>query len=131
MIFEYNLNTKKEEMININSYVKDAIEKSGLENGTCIVYCPHTTAAITINENADPDVKTDMLSGLDDIVKVLPSFRHFEGNSTAHIKSSLIGASETLIVENKEILRGIWQGVYFMEFDGPRNRRFFVKISED
>lgn len=131
MIFEYNLNTKKEEMININSYVKDAIEKSGVENGTCIVYCPHTTAAITINENADPDVKTDMLSGLDDIVKVLPSFRHFEGNSTAHIKSSLIGASETLIIENREILRGIWQGVYFMEFDGPRNRRFFVKVSED
>lgn len=131
MIFEYSLHTKKEEMINITRQVESAVKKSNVKNGICIVYCPHTTGAITINENADPDVKSDMLLGLSDIVKELSQFRHFEGNSTAHIKSSLVGASETLIIENGKILRGIWQGFYFMEFDGPRNRRFYVKIIED
>lgn len=131
MIFKYSLHTKREEMVNITRYVEDAIEKSDVQNGTCIVYCPHTTGAITINENADPDVKSDMLLGLNDVVKELSQFKHFEGNSTAHIKSSLVGTSETLIIENGEILRGIWQGIYFMEFDGPRNRRFYVKVIKD
>lgn len=131
MIFKYKIHTQREEMVDITKYVEEAIEKSKVLNGTCLVYCPHTTGAITINENADPDVKTDILLGLNDIVKDLPQFRHMEGNSTAHIKSSLVGANELLMIEDGKIVRGIWQGVYFMEFDGPRNRTFYVKIIED
>ena len=96
-----------------------------------MVYCPHTTAAITINENADPDVKTDLISGFDKVFPDFESFRHAEGNSDAHIKSSVVGASETIIVTGGRPLLGTWQGVYFCEFDGPRNRKFYVKVMGD
>jgi secondary thiamine-phosphate synthase enzyme len=99
-----------------------------VNEGTCIVFCTHTTAAITITENADPDVKTDLVLGLDRSFPDLDSFRHAEGNSDAHIKSSTIGPSEPLLVHAGRPLLGTWQGLYFCEFDGPRTRKFYVKV---
>ena len=93
--------------------------------------CPHTTGAITINENADPDVKHDLTLGLDAAFPDRAAFRHAEGNSDAHLKCSTVGASETILIEDGKLLLGIWQGVYFCEFDGPRTRKYFVKIMED
>ncbi|MFY9474257.1 MAG: secondary thiamine-phosphate synthase enzyme YjbQ, partial [Bacillota bacterium] len=92
------------------------------------VYCPHTTAGITINENADPDVVTDMLYGLGKTCPHHPEYRHIEGNTTAHMKASIIGSSVTVIIENGRLLLGRWQGIYFCEFDGPRTRTCFVKV---
>ncbi len=128
MIFEYNLKTEKEGFYNITKYVKDALSKSNLTKGICIVYCPHTTAAITINENTDKDVERDILIGLEDTFHNRDSFKHFEGNSSAHLKSSVIGVSETIIVNNSSLVLGRWQDIYFCEFDAPRNRQFYVKI---
>ncbi|MCX7902897.1 MAG: secondary thiamine-phosphate synthase enzyme YjbQ [Caloramator sp.] len=128
---EVNIRTsKREEFINITSYVKGAIKESGVENGIAIVFVPHTTAAVTINENADPDVTIDIINGLNEIVPNLKTFRHIEGNSDAHIKASLIGSSVTVIIENGNLKLGTWQGIYFCEFDGPRLRKFYVKIIE-
>ncbi len=124
----YRLTTGKEGLYNITAPVRDAIRKSGVEAGLCVVHCPHTTAGITINENADPDVVTDMLLGLAKTFPDRPEFRHGEGNSAAHLKASCIGASVTLIVENGAPLLGTWQGVYFCEFDGPRERRYQIKV---
>ncbi|MCR4887820.1 MAG: secondary thiamine-phosphate synthase enzyme YjbQ [Ruminococcus sp.] len=128
MLFNFQLSTPKEGLVDITAEVTEAIAESGVNEGICIVYCPHTTAAITINENADPDVKTDFISGLDKSFPDLSSFRHVEGNSDAHLKSSAVGASETIIVTAGKPLLGTWQGVYFCEFDGPRNRKFYVKV---
>lgn len=128
MIFEYNLNTDKEGFYNITSYVKDALSKSNISNGICVVYCPHTTSGITINENTDKDVEKDILKGLEDTFYNRDSFNHFEGNSHAHLKSSVIGVSETIIINNGMLVLGRWQGIYFCEFDGPRTRQFYVKI---
>lgn len=128
MIFEYNLNTEYEGFYNITCYVKDAIIKSGILNGICIVYCPHTTAAITINENTDKDVERDILSCFKSCFYERDEFRHFEGNSHAHIKSSVVGVSETVIINSGMLVLGRWQGIYFCEFDGPRKRNFYVKI---
>lgn len=128
MIFEYSLNTEKEGFYNITSYVKDALSKSNIENGICIVYCPHTTSGITINENTDKDVEKDILLGLETCFYDRTEFKHFEGNSSAHLKSSVIGVSQTIIVNNKALVLGRWQGIFFCEFDGPRKRQFYVKI---
>ncbi len=128
MLFNFQLSTPKEGLVDITAEVTEAIAESGVNGGICIVSCPHTTAAITINENADPDVKTDFISGLDKSFPDLSSFRHVEGNSDAHLKSSAVGASETIIVTAGKPLLGTWQGVYFCEFDGPRNRKFYVKV---
>ena len=128
MLFNFQLSTSKEGLIDITAEVTEAIMESGVNEGICIVYCPHTTAAITINENADPDVKTDFISGLDRTFPDLASFLHAEGNSDAHLKSSVVGASELIIVSGGKPLLGTWQGVYFCEFDGPRTRKFYVKI---
>ncbi len=129
MLIELQIKTsKREELINITGKISETIKKVGTENGICLVYTPHTTAAITINENADPDVCTDMISGLERISPLDKNYRHMEGNSDAHIKSSLIGTSQTLIIKNRELKLGTWQGVYFCEFDGPRNRQAWVKI---
>ncbi len=128
MIFEYSLNTQKQGFYNITSYVKDAVSKSGIDSGICVVYCPHTTSAITINENTDKDVERDILTGLEDNFHNRDSFKHFEGNSDAHLKSSVIGVSETIIINNKSLVLGRWQGIYFCEFDGPRQRQFYVKV---
>lgn len=131
MLFNFQLKTPKEGLVDITAEVTEAISESGVNEGVCVVYCPHTTAAVTINENADPDVKTDFISGFDKVFPDFESFRHAEGNSDAHIKSSVVGASETIIVTGGRPLLGTWQGVYFCEFDGPRNRKFYVKVIGD
>ena len=120
--------TKRNEFVEITAEVRRALRASGLKSGVCVVYCPHTTAAITIQENADPDVVRDMLLWLNHhIPKDVPGFRHAEGNSDSHLKSSLIGTSVTIIVERGDLVLGRWQGVYFCEFDGPRTRTVQVQ----
>ncbi|MCL2840284.1 MAG: secondary thiamine-phosphate synthase enzyme YjbQ [Defluviitaleaceae bacterium] len=128
MLYKYQLQTTEEHMYNIIGQVREAIVKSGVVNGLVMVYCPHTTAAITINENSDPAVIQDMLLGLNKAFPDDDAFRHGEGNSAAHLKASVIGASETFILENGRLLMGSWQGIYFCEFDPPRLRLFFVKV---
>ena len=129
MLYEYKLNTDAENLIEVTAMVREAVAKSGVREGTCLVYCPHTTAGITINENADPDVVTDMLLGLAKAFPDRPEFRHAEGNSSAHLKASCVGSSATVIVDGGQLLLGTWQGIYFCEFDGPRSRRFYVQIT--
>ena len=131
MLFNFQLSTPAEGLVDITSEVTEAIRESGVLEGICVVFCPHTTAAVTINENADPDVKTDFISGLDKALPDLPTFQHSEGNSDAHIKSSVVGASELIIVKAGKPLLGTWQGIYFCEFDGPRSRKFYVKVKGD
>ncbi|MBN2810733.1 secondary thiamine-phosphate synthase enzyme YjbQ [Treponema zuelzerae] len=128
MLYEFTINTEREGMTNLTNQVYEAVRESGIQDGFCIVYCPHTTAGITINENADPDVVHDVLLGLSRAFPDTGDFLHAEGNSAAHLKSSCIGSSVTLLVQNGELLMGRWQGVYFCEFDGPRKRTFFVKV---
>jgi len=120
--------SRKSELIDITRQVKEIVEKTRVRSGLCILYVPHTTAAITLNENADPHVAQDILMGLDKIVPFHDRYLHSEGNSPAHIKASLIGFSETLFVESGELVLGTWQGIYFCEFDGPRNRTVHVKV---
>lgn len=128
MIYEYSLRTGQQNFYNVTSQIRDALRKSDVQNGICLVYCPHTTAGMTINENADPDVVTDLLFALDKIFPDRPEFRHMEGNSAAHLKASTMGSSVTVIVENGNLVLGTWQGIYFCEFDGPRTRKFYVKV---
>lgn len=128
MLFEYTLSNPREELINITPQVRDAVRQSGVSKGLCVIYCPHTTAGITINENADPDVARDILLGLDKAFPDRPEFQHAEGNSAAHLKASAVGTSQTVIVEGGRLLLGTWQGIYFCEFDPPRQRKFYVKI---
>ncbi len=128
MLKKFYLNTENEGLYNITSYVRQTVNESGVTSGIAVVFCPHTTAAITINENADPDVQTDLLFALDKTYPDRPQFRHAEGNSSAHLRSSCVGASETVIIEDGSLLLGTWQGIYFAEFDGPRKRHFFVKV---
>ena len=128
MLKRYTIKTERRGLYNITSYVRQAVTESGVQSGIAVIFCPHTTAAITINENADPDVKSDLLYALEEPFPNRPQFRHTEGNSDAHMKSSCVGASETVIIEDNELLLGTWQGIYFAEFDGPRTRNFFVKI---
>jgi len=130
MLFQFSLKTKQESFHNITVQVKEAVQKSGVTDGICVIYCPHTTAGITINENADPDVVRDMLIGLDKAFPDRQEFRHAEGNSTAHLKSSCVGTSVTVIIESGKLLLGTWQDIYFCEFDGPRSRRFYIKVSQ-
>ena len=125
---QYTLNTAKEGCYNITDEVKAAVRKSGITNGMCLVYCPHTSAGITINESADPDVVKDLLFALNKTYPDRAEFRHSEGNSAAHLKSSVIGCSVTIPVENCKLVLGTWQAVYFTEFDGPRVRKFYVKV---
>jgi secondary thiamine-phosphate synthase enzyme len=126
----FTLNTENEGFYNITSQVQETINKSGVKDGLCVVYCPHTTAGITINENADPDVVTDMLLGLREAFPDRPEFRHSEGNSSAHLKASSVGSSVTVIVSCGHLLLGTWQGIYFCEFDGPRTRKYVVRVNE-
>ena len=127
-LFEFDLSTGKQGLYNITGKVASAIADSGIADGLCLVYCPHTTAGITINENADPDVVHDLLLGLDAAFPDRREFRHGEGNSAAHLKAGCVGSGQTLIVKGGKALLGTWQGVFFCEFDGPRSRRFYVKI---
>lgn len=131
MLFDFQLSTPSQGLVDITNEVTEAVSESGVNEGVCIVFCTHTTAAITINENADPDVKSDFLMGMDKSFPDLSAFRHSEGNSDAHLKSSAIGASETVIITNGKPLLGTWQGIYFCEFDGPRKRKFYVKVMSD
>lgn len=126
---EFSLKTSKmEEFINITNFVKEAVEKSGVKDGLAVIFIPHTTAGVTINENADPDVVRDMIVTLDKVYPVKGDYWHLEGNSHAHIKASLMGSSCSVIIENGDLKLGTWQGIYFCEFDGPRTRKFYVKI---
>ena len=116
------------EFIDITDKVKYFLNKNGIKEGLCNIYIPHTTCGVTINENADPDVKDDMLMELNKIVPLRDKYRHMEGNSAAHIKSSLMGFSITVPVLKSELVLGIWQGIYLCEFDGPRNRTVRISI---
>ncbi len=119
------------QMIDITGMVAKAIKDSGVKSGICMVSVPHTTAAVTINENADPDVVRDLIMELDKVIPWTDGYHHMEGNSAAHLKSSLTGASEMVMVEDGRPVLGTWQGLYFCEFDGPRNRKLDIKIIED
>ena len=116
------------QMTDITRDVQAAVTKSGITDGICLVFTPHTTAAITINEDADPDVVRDFTKEINKIVPWEDDYLHMEGNSAAHLKSSMIGASEQIIVEDGRLMLGTWQGIYFCEYDGPRNREVWVKI---
>lgn len=130
MLLQESLRTSKpDEMIDITRQVASLIARSGVQEGIAVVYCPHTTAGIAINENADPDVKLDVLMRLGEVYpRTHPAYRHAEGNSDAHLKSITTGPSQTVIITDGRMLLGRWQGLYFCEFDGPRQREYFVKI---
>ncbi|HBG75963.1 secondary thiamine-phosphate synthase enzyme YjbQ [Eubacteriales bacterium mix99] len=126
---EYSINTTKaQEFVNITDLVRQAVRESGVQSGQAVVFVPHTTAGVTINENADPDVVRDIIYGLEKAFPEQNGYRHFEGNSHAHIKASLMGSSCHVLIENGALKLGIWQSIYFCEFDGPRNRKVFVNI---
>ena len=128
-MFEFSVRTTRHsEIVDITGQVEKIVEKSGVRDGICIVYIPHTTAAVTINENADPSVKTDILNYLNRIVPWNGNYTHLEGNAAAHIKASVIGSDRTIIIRNGHLVLGTWQGIYFCEFDGPRSRRVFVEV---
>lgn len=130
-LFTYQIQTnEKQDFIFLDDYIEEVLEKSSVQNGILVVYSPHTTAGITINENADPDVRRDLKLGLDKTFPNDPEYVHFEGNSDGHMKSSLIGASETLIIQDGRLVLGTWQSIYFGEFDGPRTRTVYIKIIE-
>ena len=118
----------RNEFINITSEVQNAVDKSGIKDGVCYVFVPHTTAGVTINEAADPDVVADIQQELNKIAPAGSHYRHTEGNADAHIKASIIGSSLTVFIENGNLKLGTWQGIFFCEFDGPRNRNVWVKI---
>lgn len=117
-----------DEMINITLLVRQDVQKAGITSGAAVVFVPHTTAGVTINENADPDVVYDLLSIFSRVYPESGSYRHMEGNSHAHAKASMVGSSCTVIIENGQLQLGTWQGIYFCEFDGPRTRKVYVKI---
>ena len=119
------------EMVDITSDLQAIVRESGVLNGSVVIHVPHTTAAVTINENADPDVVHDLLADLERLVPWRQSYyQHGEGNSAAHLKSSLIGCSMSVIIDNGLLVLGTWQGIYFCEFDGPRTRKVMVKLTE-
>ena len=132
MLIKLNVKTSKHtEMINITGMIQNAVNKSGVQAGICMVFIPHTTAAVTINENADPDVVRDFTMEINKIVPWEDGYHHMEGNSAAHLKSSMIGFSEQIIIDSGRLVLGTWQGIYFCEYDGPRNRYVYVKIMGD
>jgi secondary thiamine-phosphate synthase enzyme len=116
------------EFVDITRSVQEAVKKTGVEDGICIIFIPHTTAGVTINENADPSVIQDIIMELNKIVPFKDPYRHMEGNSPAHIKASLVGCSQIVFVESRKLVLGTWQGIFFCEFDGPRSRKVFVKV---
>jgi secondary thiamine-phosphate synthase enzyme len=127
---EFRVNTKsRNQMIDITSQVRSFVSQSGISDGDVIVYCPHTTAGITINENADPSVTHDILLTMEELMPHRrPGYRHSEGNSDAHCKSSLFGCSEQVLIKDKSLSLGTWQAVFFCEFDGPRSRKVVLQI---
>jgi secondary thiamine-phosphate synthase enzyme len=126
-----NINVKtssRNEMVDITSLVQKEISNTGVNDGICVVYVPHTTAGVTINEGADPAVCTDIVRKLNELVPPNDGYRHMEGNADSHIKASLIGSSVTVLVEKGRLVLGTWQKIFFCEFDGPRSRKVYVKI---
>lgn len=119
------------EFIDVTSRVEEVVEKSGVENGICFIFSPHTTAGVTINEGADPSVREDIIYQLNKIVPFSSDYRHLEGNSPAHIKTSLVGSSCTVAIENGKLHLGTWQAIFFCEFDGPRARKLVIKILKE
>lgn len=132
MLHTLELSTaSRDEMRDITREIISLVHQSGVKEGTVLVYCPHTTAGIAINENADPDVRHDVLLRLDEVYPwEHPKYRHAEGNTASHLKSITCGPSQTVIITEGELLLGRWQGIYFCEFDGPRRRQYHVKIME-
>ena len=129
MFLTISINTRdRSEMIDITSKVEEELNKSGLKDGVCFVFVPHTTAGITINESADPSVVADLQATFNNLIPWEGSYRHLEGNSAAHIKSSLIGSSVIVLVESGHLKLGTWQGIFFCEFDGPRSRKIHIKF---
>jgi secondary thiamine-phosphate synthase enzyme len=125
-----NVNTHSETaMIDITARIQEIISQQGIQSGICTIFVPHTTAGITINENADPDVVSDILKEVNKIVPLRDNYAHAEGNSAAHIKASFFGFSQQIIIEEGRLVLGTWQGIYFCEFDGPRSRKVYVKLT--
>lgn len=130
MLRNVNIRTKsRNEFVDITAEIQTVIDESGVKNGVCCVYVPHTTAGVTINEGADPSVARDIQNTLSRLVPHSGHYLHTEGNSDAHIKTSLVGSSQTLIIEGGKLVLGTWQSIFFCEFDGPRHRRVSVKIT--
>ncbi len=119
---------KRNELIDVTNQVQEAVAKSGVNEGICVIYCPHTTAAITINENADFDVKRDIIDALEKLVPENAGYKHAEGNSDSHIKAALMGNSRTILVQSERLILGTWEGIFFAEFDGPRDRKLLISI---
>ena len=119
-----------QDIVDITDAVRDVVRGSGVREGICLVFSMHTTAGITINENADPDVKSDLIAGLSRAFPVRDDYRHMEGNSHSHLRTSCVGPSQTLIVSQGDLVLGTWQGLFLCEFDGPRTRRVAVKVAE-
>jgi secondary thiamine-phosphate synthase enzyme len=129
MLHRFNIRTRsKTDFYEITREIRDAVISEGVKNGICYVFIPHTTAGVTVNEHADPDVVVDIIARLDALVPQSTVYRHAEGNSPAHIKASLTGSSLTLFIEDSKLILGTWQGVFFCEYDGPRNRNVILKI---
>ena len=120
---------QRDELIDITDQVQSAVSESGINEGMCFVFVPHTTAAVTINEGADPAVKRDILTHLDKIIPHTGGYAHLEGNAAAHIKTTIVGPSETIFVGDGQLVLGTWQSIYFCEFDGPRSRRVYVRVT--
>ncbi|GGG23239.1 secondary thiamine-phosphate synthase enzyme YjbQ [Paenibacillus abyssi] len=121
--------SRRDEMIDITRQVSAIVSQSGITEGLAVIYCPHTTAGITIQENADPDVKLDVLMRLDEVYPwEHPKYRHSEGNTASHLKAMTTGTSQTVIIDRGRLLLGRWQGIYFCEFDGPRSREYHIKL---
>ncbi len=117
-------------LVDITGKVRDLVAASGIQEGICLLFNPHTTAGLTINEGADPDVRTDIIKGFREVVPVNYPFKHMEGNSPSHIMASLMGATLTILISEGKLLLGTWQALYFCEFDGPRNRKVHYRITE-
>ncbi|MGM0603998.1 MAG: secondary thiamine-phosphate synthase enzyme YjbQ [Bacillota bacterium] len=132
MLKEMTVSTnKKVEFIDITQKLREAVRKNNIESGSVSIFIPHTTAAVTINENADPDVQQDIIKKVNEIIPFKDNYKHIEGNSAAHIKASIFGNSELVIIENNDLVLGRWQGIYFCEFDGPRRRKYYLKFQQD
>jgi secondary thiamine-phosphate synthase enzyme len=119
------------EFVDVTAKVRAVVKKSGVRSGVCVCFVPHTTAAVTINENADPSVVRDVDAVLNRLIPLEDNYTHSEGNSAAHVKSSLVGCEQHVLVEDGQLVLGTWQGIYFCEFDGPRSRKLYVKVMKD
>jgi secondary thiamine-phosphate synthase enzyme len=132
MLHSFSIQTQSQtEFLDITHQIQTIVSESRVQNGLCQVFIPHTTAGITINENADPSVRHDMIMELNKVIPFDDNYHHMEGNSAAHIKSSLMGVSLSVIIDEGRLMLGTWQGIYFCEFDGPRQRKVWVKFPEE